>query len=101
MNIKPQTLDTSNKNFNEKFISRLRINSSTNKKTQSLVNTIIANIKDVVGAFEIKNGTTSRIRIVLPANGTLDTYLADEGIRCEDDVTVSVTPSVYPTIYIG
>ena len=61
----------------------------------------VANIKDVVGAFEIKNGTTSRVRIVLPANGTLDTYLADEGIRCEDDVTVSVTPSVYATIYIG
>ena len=51
--------------------------------------------------LKLKNGTTSRIRIVLPANGTLDTYLADEGIRCEDDVTVSVTPSVYATIYIG
>ena len=45
MNIKPQILDTTKKNFNEKFISRLRINSITNKKTQSSVNTIIANIK--------------------------------------------------------
>jgi len=69
--------------------------------TTAAATSTVANIKDVVGAFEIKNGTTSRIRIVLPANGTLDTYLADEGIRCEDDVTVSVTPSVYATIYYG
>ena len=61
MNIKPQTLDTSNKNFNEKFISRLRINSSTNKKTQSLVNTIIANIK--------KHGDTSLISYVKKYDG--------------------------------
>ncbi len=61
MNIKPQTLDTSNKNFNEKFISRLRINSSTNKKIQSLVNTIIANIK--------KRGDTSLISYVKKYDG--------------------------------
>ena len=61
MNIKPQTLDTSNKNFNEKFISRLRINASTNKKIQSSVNTIIANIK--------KRGDTSLISYVKKYDG--------------------------------
>ena len=75
MNIKPQTLDTSNKNFNEKFISRLRINSSTNKKIQSLVNTIIANIK--------KRGDTSLISYVKKYDGynlRVLTYLCGKGI---------------------
>ena len=61
MNIKPQMLDTTKKNFNEKFISRLRINSITNKKTQSSVNTIIANIK--------KRGDTSLISYVKKYDG--------------------------------
>jgi len=45
MKIKYFTLDTSVKDFEKKFKDRIRINSSTNKKAQDLVDTIISNIR--------------------------------------------------------
>ena len=45
MKIKYFTLDTSKKDFEKKFKNRIRINSSTNKKAQGLVDTIISNIR--------------------------------------------------------
>ena len=45
MKIKYLTLDTSKKDFEKKFTNRIRINSSTNKKVQDLINTIISNIR--------------------------------------------------------
>jgi len=45
MKIKYFTLDTSKKDFEKKFKNRIRINSSTNKKAQDLVDTIISNIR--------------------------------------------------------
>lgn len=46
MNIEPLILDTSKRNFNKRFIDRLRISSSTNKKAQNLVNSILTNVKN-------------------------------------------------------
>tara|TARA_B100001564_G_scaffold359537_1_gene381725 strand:- start:1147 stop:2445 length:1299 start_codon:yes stop_codon:yes gene_type:complete len=46
MKIEPLILDTSKRNFNKRFLDRLRINSSMNKKTQSLVNSILSNVKN-------------------------------------------------------
>ena len=37
----------------------------------------------------------------MAADGTLDTYLTDEGVRCETGVVISATPSVYATVYFG
>ena len=45
MKIKYFTLDTSKKDFEKKFKNRIRINSSTNKNAQGLVDTIISNIR--------------------------------------------------------
>tara|TARA_R110002050_G_scaffold25235_1_gene67324 strand:+ start:5310 stop:5606 length:297 start_codon:yes stop_codon:yes gene_type:complete len=66
----------------------------------------VLNSKDTIGTFEIKNGlatgvTDSRIKINIAAGGSLDTYLADEGVRCDTGVVVSATPSVFATIYFG
>ena len=46
MNIKPLVLETNKKNFEKKFLNRIRINSSMNVKVQNLVNRIITDIKD-------------------------------------------------------
>tara|TARA_R100000734_G_C3235106_1_gene41711 strand:+ start:141 stop:437 length:297 start_codon:yes stop_codon:yes gene_type:complete len=66
----------------------------------------VLNSKNAVGTFEIKDGLTtgatkSKIKINMAADGTLDTYLADEGVRCETGVVVSASVSVYATIYFG
>ena len=66
----------------------------------------VLNSKNAVGTFEIKDGlstgaTKSRIKINMAADGTLDTYLTDEGVRCETGVVVSASVSVYATIYFG
>ena len=66
----------------------------------------VINSKNAVGTFEIKDGLTtgatkSKIKINMASDGTLDTSLADEGVRCETGVVVSASVSVYATIYFG
>jgi len=66
----------------------------------------VANAKNALGVFELRDGTStstgdSKIKININADGSLDTYLADEGVRFESGVVVSTTASVYSTIYFG
>ena len=46
MNVKPLILETNEKNFEKKFLNRIRINSSTNVKVQKFVDRTIADIKN-------------------------------------------------------
>jgi hypothetical protein len=66
----------------------------------------VANAKNALGVFELRDGTAtstgdSKIKININSDGSLDTYLADEGVRFESGVVVSTTASVYSTIYFG
>lgn len=66
----------------------------------------VANAKNALGVFELRDGTStstgdSKIKININADGSLDTYLADEGVRFESGVVVSTTASVFSTIYFG
>jgi histidinol dehydrogenase len=53
MKINPLRLDTSDKDFEQKILKRIRINNSINKKVQNEVDAIISNIK--------KNGDKSLV----------------------------------------
>ena len=66
----------------------------------------VANAKNALGVFELRDGTAtstgeSKIKININADSSLDTYLADEGVRFDSGVVVSTTASVFSTIYFG